>query len=90
MTLHIAWECQVCHAKARVPVKGFPVHCMCGWTQMEPQPGLGDRVAAVLHKVGITEDGYVEAKAAIGLKKTCNCGRRQRKLNEIGRKLGIG
>jgi hypothetical protein len=65
--------------------------CCCGYRQLSGiTPGLGDQVAAVLHKVGITPERYAAAKAAVGLKRRCGCHGRQRKLNAIGRKLGIG
>jgi hypothetical protein len=53
-------------------------------------PGLGDYVAAGLSKVGITSERYVKAKALVGLKRKCHCPERQRKLNDIGRAIGIG
>ena len=50
-----------------------------------PTPGLGDRVAAVLSAVGITPERVSEA-----LGRPCGCKKRQAKLNELGRRLGIG
>jgi hypothetical protein len=47
--------------------------------------GLGDMVADGLAAVGITKE---RVSKAIG--RPCGCGKRQEKLNEIGRKLGIG
>jgi hypothetical protein len=52
--------------------------------------GLGDMVAAGLHKIGLTPDRYRRAKAAIGLKPKCRCPERQARLNALGRKIGIG
>jgi hypothetical protein len=53
-------------------------------------PGLGDHVAAVLHRVGLTKQRYVRAKLAIGLRGKCGCSKRQQQLNGMGRKIGIG
>jgi hypothetical protein len=49
------------------------------------KPGLGDRVASALAAVGITKERVSKA-----LGKPCGCAKRQAKLNELGRKLGIG
>lgn len=49
------------------------------------RPGLGDMVKAGLSAVGITEE---RVSKAIG--RPCNCGKRAEKLNELGRKFGIG
>jgi len=49
------------------------------------QPGLGDMVAAGLAAVGITKE---RVSKAIG--KPCGCAKRQERLNELGRRLGIG
>lgn len=49
------------------------------------KPGLGDMVAAGLSAVGITKE---RVSKAIG--KPCGCAKRQEKLNELGRKFGIG
>jgi len=50
------------------------------------RPGLGDIVAAGLSAVGITPE---RVSAALGVK-DCGCKQRQQKLNELGRRLGIG
>lgn len=47
--------------------------------------GLGDMVADGLAAVGITKE---RVSKAIG--RPCGCGKRQEKLNELGRKFGIG
>lgn len=47
--------------------------------------GLGDMVASALSAVGITKE---RVSKAIG--KPCGCGKRQAKLNALGRRLGIG
>jgi hypothetical protein len=49
------------------------------------KPGLGDMVAAGLSAVGITKESVSKA---IG--KPCGCAKRQERLNELGRRLGIG
>jgi hypothetical protein len=49
------------------------------------KPGLGDMVKAGLSAIGITED---RVSAAIG--RPCGCSERAEKLNEVGRKIGIG
>lgn len=60
-----------------------------GQHPVEP-PGLGDMVEGVLSAIGITEDRYRAVKAALGLKRKCNCGKRKKALNRLGRKIGIG
>jgi hypothetical protein len=50
------------------------------------RPGLGDYVAAGLSAVGITPERVSDA---LGVK-DCGCKKRQAKLNELGRRLGIG
>jgi hypothetical protein len=63
------------------------------WTVDENHPafpkhrghGLGDRVAAVLSAVGITPERVSKA-----LGRPCGCKKRQARLNELGRRLGIG
>jgi hypothetical protein len=49
------------------------------------RPGLGDMVKAGLSAIGITEERVTKA---IG--RECGCSRRAEKLNELGRKIGIG
>lgn len=53
------------------------------------KPGLGDMVAAGLDAVGITKDRVQAVASRVGIK-DCGCRKRQQRLNEIGRKLGIG
>jgi hypothetical protein len=50
-----------------------------------PTPGLGDRIAAGLAAIGITE-----ARLTRLLGRPCGCNQRQARLNELGRRLGIG
>lgn len=49
------------------------------------QPGLGDMVAAGLASVGITKE-----RVSRVLGRDCGCAKRQQRLNDLGRKLGIG
>lgn len=49
------------------------------------RPGLGDMVKAGLSAIGITEE---RVSKAIG--RPCGCGKRAEKLNELGRRIGIG
>jgi hypothetical protein len=49
-------------------------------------PGLGDMVSAGLSAVGITPE---RVSKALGVK-DCGCKKRQARLNELGRRLGIG
>lgn len=64
-----------------------------GWLEIDtshpayPQarPGLGDMVKAGLSAIGITEE---RVSAVIG--RPCGCSERAEKLNELGRKIGIG
>ena len=49
------------------------------------RPGLGDMVKAGLSAIGITEERVTKA---IG--RECGCSKRAEKLNELGRKIGIG
>jgi len=47
--------------------------------------GLGDMVAGGLASVGITK-----ARVSKAIGRPCGCAKRQEKLNELGRKFGIG
>lgn len=67
----------------RVPKDHNGIYCACGFRQYDNPPGLGDRVAAALAKIGITEQRYKAAKAAVGLTLDCNCKKRQRALNRV-------
>ena len=76
----------VCGKQATVSETAVRVACGCGYTQENGvRPGLGDYVAAGLQKVGITKQRVSKVT-----KRPCGCGRRQKKLNELGRKVGIG
>lgn len=64
-----------------------------GWLEVDTshpaypraRPGLGDIVKAGLSAIGITEE---RVSAVIG--RPCGCSERAEKLNELGRKIGIG
>jgi hypothetical protein len=53
------------------------------------KPGLGDMVAAGLSAVGITKERAQAVATAVGVK-DCGCKKRQERLNQLGRRLGIG
>ena len=72
-------RCRVCGASVSAP----HVRRNCG-TPPSP-PGLGDYVARALSAIGITEE---RVSAVIG--RPCGCSERAEKLNELGRKIGIG
>lgn len=61
-----------------------------GQKRVERPRGLGDMVEAALKAVGITTARYQKLKGALGLKRQCNCCGRKNKLNQLGKKLGIG
>ena len=85
--MRILYRCPVpaCRVRVWVKAENFPVHCACGFTQHTPQLGLGDRVAAALHGIGLTERRYKQAKRRIGLRGDCRCKERRAALNRIGR-----
>jgi hypothetical protein len=60
----------------------LPVYRKC---DIQAGPGLGDMVAAGLSAIGITEE---RVSKAIG--RPCGCSERAEKLNELGRRVGIG
>ena len=51
----------------------------------QKRPGLGDMVSAGLAAVGITPERVSKV-----LGRPCGCKERATKLNELGRRLGIG
>ena len=71
-------RCVVCGSK-------FQRHDVLANCQGKSSPGLGDMVKAGLSAIGITEE---RVSAAIG--RPCGCSERAEKLNELGRKIGIG
>ena len=69
--------CRVCGGRVTRP------HVKRNCTPLKP--GLGDMLKAGLSAIGITEE---RVSAAIG--RPCGCSERAEKLNELGRKIGIG
>ena len=53
--------------------------------RLRKRAGLGDYVAKGLSAIGITKERVSKV-----LGKPCGCAKRQKKLNELGRKFGIG
>ena len=76
-------DCGVC-VRCRFTICGHrpPIRRRC---DVQPPPGLGDMVKAGLSAIGITEE---RVSKAIG--RPCGCSKRAEKLNELGRKIGIG
>jgi hypothetical protein len=84
--LRCRWECPVCGRRAIVPASTPRIFCSCGHQQLNgPTAGLGDYVAAGLEKLGITKQ-----RVSRLLGRPCKCRERQRRLNELGRVVGIG
>jgi hypothetical protein len=54
-----------------------------------PRPGIGDRVAAALSAVGVTQARAQAVAQAFGLA-DCGCGGRRQMLNRAGWAMGIG
>jgi len=98
-------RCHIAHLEARCSQRGYTLEQVrpCIVSQdgdrlvvdelHEAYPrakhGLGDMVAAGLDAVGITKERVQAVASAVGVK-DCGCKKRQDKLNELGRKLGIG
>lgn len=94
-------ECQISHLQARCVERGYTLdqvrECIVSQNgdtitvdETHPaypraKPGLGDMVKAGLSAIGITEE---RVSAVIG--RPCGCSERAEKLNELGRKIGIG
>ena len=72
--------CPACGKSITLPRAGR-AHHLC-----RAKAGLGDIVAAGLSAVGITP---ARVSAVLGVK-DCGCKKRKAKLNELGRRLGIG
>ena len=79
------YKCLACGAAVTNQQQPHLGGCLCSPDQGSSKPGLGDRVASALAAVGITKERVSKA-----LGKPCGCAKRQAKLNELGRKLGIG
>ena len=89
--MYVAWVCSVCGRKAMVR-QGTPrIYCLCGYVQLGGvRAGLGDRVAAALHRVGITPKRYKKVKRWLGLAPKCKCPERQIALNSAGYQITKG
>jgi len=81
------WTCPNCHITVWAHTD-YPIHCICGYTQMSFEMGMGDYVALGLHKIGITKRRVTRLKIRLGLK-PCRCLKRQAALNRLGRKVGL-
>jgi hypothetical protein len=64
------------------------LHDPCGvFNPPQSDLPIGDAVASVLDRVGITKERYQQALQAVGFTGLCRCKERQAKLNELGDKL---
>lgn len=92
MPAELNWRCPACLIRARVPCDVRKVVCACGYVQENgARPGLGDYVAAILHRLGITRVRYGRLRASLGFNTSCcGCERRQQAINWLGRWFGIG
>lgn len=80
------WKCPACGIRARVPATAERIVCVCDYVQLGGvTPGLGDLVAAGLHRCGITRYRYQLIKKYLGLHPSCRCPERQEWLNRFGR-----
>lgn len=77
--------CERCGGFFRPPPDGL----RAGQTICRCRAGLGDIVASGLAAVGITKERVQAVASAVGVK-DCGCKKRQEKLNELGRRIGIG
>ena len=55
----------------------------------QPKPGLGDLAGEFFSSLGISEERYKAAKAALHLDPKCGCADRRKWLNELGEQLGV-
>ena len=94
-------QCRISHLEARCRERGYTLEQVQGCIVSRDgdqiivdethadyphaKPGLGDMVAAGLSAVGITKERVSKA-----LGRPCGCPKRQKRLNELGRKFGIG
>ena len=74
-------RCVRCGREVKSPYPPERIHATC----RVQKRGLGDYVAAVLAKGGVTKH-----RVSRVLGRPCKCPERQEKLNELGRKIGIG
>ena len=59
------------------------------WGVTPKRRGLGDWVAAALAWLGITKTRADRVAKAVG-RPSCGCAARQQRLNDLGKKIGIG
>ena len=52
--------------------------------KVEKAEGWGDKVAVLLKRIGVTEEGYKAVKEKFGLPPTCGCAKRREWLNRVG------
>ena len=79
------FRCPACGFSGRVPCTTPRIYCACGYAQLNGiRAGLGDHLAAALHRLGITRRRYVAVKRSLGLRPVCRCGKRQAALNRWG------
>ena len=82
------WTC-VCQCGYSTQTQASTAYHVCSTGTQMAKPGLGDMVASGLAAVGITKERAQAVASAVGVK-DCGCKKRQEKLNELGRKFGIG
>lgn len=84
----LRFRCPACGIKAWVPESAERIVCVCDYMQLGGvTPGLGDWIAACLHRVGITRYRYQRIKKLLGLSPTCRCPERQAWINRFGRRV---
>lgn len=76
------WHCKICGAVAPDQEQPYRGKCAC---EKPERPGLGDMVSTGLAAVGITPERVSKV-----LGRPCGCKERAAKLNEIGKRIGIG
>lgn len=82
----VHWKCPACGIRARVPAAAERIVCICDYEQLGGvTPGLGDWIAAGLHRIGVTRYRYQKLKKWLGFQPTCKCPQRQKALNAFGR-----
>ena len=82
------WRCLICGDASPDQSTPHLGKCSCYETKSKTsnaKPGLGDMVSAGLAAVGITPERVSKA-----LGRPCGCKERAAKLNELGRRIGIG
>lgn len=90
----IRWTCRKCRLSIRMTSILYPVHCACGAVDQGPWP-IGDVVASVLSRLGITRQNWTEWRICGGgmtaclvhvaeADRKCGCGKRRAALNRAG------